>query len=300
MDRGPIVDIIMLNLNQEQDLIESISSLRDMEYNNYRILLVDNGSTDNSGFHIKERFANIEFLRSEENIGFTGGCNLGIKHSLKSGLASYILLLNSDTKVEENLLGALLEVAQKDERIGVVGAVSYYYFMPDKVHSAGNKFIWPLGIQRRVSTIKSEFEEVQSASGCCMLIKREAVEKIGLLDEKFFAYYEEADFCLRAKRNDFKVVVARDAKVWHKINKTLGSKTYQEYYIYTRNQPLFMLKNCPKIFLPNYFVVYFLKVFVRIIYFSVTFRRAMSKAVLNGFVDFFKGNFGKGRLFGKD
>lgn len=297
MDKAYLVDVIILNFNQEADTSECILSLKRMNYKNYRIILVDNGSSDGSGFHIKERFKDIEFLKSEENLGFAGGCNLGIKRSLETGLANYLLLLNNDTIVSENLLGSLLEVAQQDEWIGIIGAVNFYYSSPDKIHMAGHRFLWWLGIQGRVLNVNAKFKELQSVSACCMLIKKIVLEKIGLLDERFFIYYEDSDFCLRARRAGFKVAVAKEAKVWHKITKIFGSKTPQEYYIYTRNQPLFMLKNCPILFLPNYFVVYFTKVFIRIIYFFITSRRDISRRIFEGFLDFVKGNFGKGRLF---
>lgn len=297
MDNKYLVDIIILNFNQESDTAECILSLKRMNYKNYRIILVDNGSTDGSGGRLKERFKYIEFLKSGENIGFAGGANIGIKRSLESGLANYILLLNNDTVVGEELLDSLLEVAEMDNEIGVIGAVNFYYSWPDKVHMAGHRFLWWLGIQGKVFDVGSNFKEVQSVSACCMLIKRKVVEKAGLLDERFFVYYEDSDFCLRARRAGFKVGVARDAKVWHKINRTLGTGTPREYYIYTRNQPLFMLKHCPRLFLPNYFAVYFSKVFIRIIYFFVTLRKDFSVWIYRGLADFIKGNFGKGRLF---
>jgi len=299
MDKGPFVDIIILNFNQEPDTVECILSLKKMSYTNYRIILVDNGSADGSGKRIKEKFSEIELLRSGENLGFSGGCNYGIRHSLKSGLAGYVLLLNNDTKVNENLLTALLAVAQKDNRIGIAGALEFYYSQPDRLRMAGSRFIWWLGGHVLIRSITSEFKEVQYVSGCCMLIKKEVIEKIGLLDERFFAYYEDADFCLRARCAGFKVAAARDAKVWHKVTKVLGVKNPREYYIYTRNQPLFVLKNCPKIFLVNYFAVYFLKVFARLIYFPMTLRRDIAVAIFEGLADFFRGNFGKGRLFNR-
>lgn len=294
---GPLVDIIILNLNQERDTLECISSLKKMVYRDYRIILVDNGSVDGSGFRIKERNPDIEFLRKEKNLGFAGGCNSGIKYSLKSGKADYVLLLNNDTIVGEKLLNSLLTVAQKNAKIGIVGAVNFYYLQPERIHMAAHKIIWWLGLHSRVYKVISEFKMVQSVSGCCMLIKKQVIEKIGLLDERFFSYYEDADFCLRAKRAGFKVVVARDAKVLHKINRILGTGTPQEYYIYTRNQPLFMIKNCPKVFLLNYFIVYLLKVLTRLICFAIIGRIDISTAVFKGFIDCLKRNFGKGRLF---
>ena len=182
---------------------------------------------------------------------------------------------------------------------GVTGAVSFYYDRPDKIHMAGHKFIWWLGIQRPISKIESKVQEIQSVSGCCMLIRKAVIDKIGLLDERFFAYYEESDFCIRAKMAGFKVISARDAKVWHKINKVLGEGTPKEYYIYTRNQPLFMIKNCHKVFLIIFFILYFLKVFLRTGGFFVIGKTDISRAILSGFADFFKGNFGEGRLFAK-
>ncbi|MBI4336089.1 MAG: glycosyltransferase family 2 protein [Candidatus Omnitrophica bacterium] len=292
-----LVDIIILNFNQEADTAECILSLRRSNYKNYNIILVDNNSSDGSGFRLKERFKDIVFLRNGENLGFAAGCNLGLRHSLENSQGGYVLFLNNDTVVGESFLSELLGVAETEKSIGIVGAVSYYYALPDNVHMAGHKFFWWLGIQGVLREIGPRLEEVQSVSACCMLVKKEVFRKIGLLDERFFIYYEDADLCLRARRAGFKVAAARDAKVWHKINKIFGTKTAKEYYIYARNQPLFMLKNCPKIFLLNYFIVYALKVLVRAVYFFITFRMGVSIAILRGSADFLTRNFGKGRLF---
>jgi len=297
VDNKYLIDIVILNLNQEADTAECILSLKRMYYKNYRIILVDNGSTDGSGFRLRERFRDIQFLRSDENLGFAAGCNMGIRHSLETSQASYILLLNNDTVVSESLLTALLEAVQPDRSIGIAGAVNYYYFWPDKVHMAAHRFFWWLGVQGIIIDIDGKLREAQSVSGCCMMIRKEVVQTIGLFDERFFMYYEDSDLCLRAERAGFKVVAVKGAKVWHKIAAVFGARTPRGYYIYTRNQPLFMLKNCPKIFLANYFTVYFFKVSIRIIYFFATFRPAIAMAIIKGFLDFLTGNFGKRGLF---
>ncbi len=292
------IDIVILNFNQEAHTLECLLSLKRMNYKDYRIILVDNGSTDGSGPRLKEKFPQIEFLRSQENVGFAGGCNLGIKASEPSGKADYVLLLNNDTIVGEELINKLLEAAARDAGIGILGAVNYYYDRPEKVHMAAHRFRWWLGIQGIIYEVRDEYRQVQSVSACCMLIKKTVLEKVGLLDERFFAYYEDSDLCMRACRAGFKVVAVRGAKVWHRISAVLGTKGPQEYYIYTRNQPLFMAKNCPRIFLLNYFIVYFLKVSVRTAYFFITSKSDIARAVAAGVSDFLRGRFGKGRLFG--
>lgn len=295
---GTFIDIVILNFNQEKDTVECISSLKEAAYTDYRIILVDNGSADGSGQRIKERFKDIEFLSSAQNLGFTGGCNLGINHSLKSGRAGFILLLNNDTRVSGNLFEELSAVMRTDASIGIAGAVNYYYSRPDEINMSGHRFLWYLGIQRVAGGFEERSKEMQSVSGCCMLVRKEVFEKAGLLDDRYFIYYEDADLCMRARRFGYKVVAVRDAKVWHKISTTFGLKTPGEYYIYTRNQPLFMLKNCPRIFLPDYFLVYFLKISLRIVYFSIVARRDLVLALCHGLEDFIKGRYGKGRLFG--
>jgi len=296
-DTENVVDVVILNFNQESDTEECVLSLKKMHNQNYRILLVDNGSTDDSGFKLKEKFRDIEFLRSDKNLGFAGGCNLGLKKSIEDGPAGHILLLNNDTIVSENLIDELLRALRVNNAAGIAGAVNFYYSKPDKVHMAGHRFLWWLGIQSIVTKMDSRFKELQSLSACCMLIKKEVVEKVGLFDERFFIYYEDSDLCLRARGAGFNVVAARDARVWHKISRVFGEKTAGEYYIYTRNQPLFMLKNCPRIFLLNYFIVYLLKVFTRILYFSITGRWALAEGVFKGFSDFLAGEFGEGKIF---
>ena len=185
MDNKYLVDIVILNLNQEADTAECILSLKRMYYKNYRVILVDNGSTDGSGFRIKERFRDVQFLRSEENLGFAGGCNMGIRYSLENSRANYILLLNNDAVVSESLLTALLETVQPDRAIGIAGAVNYYYFWPDKVHMAAHRFFWWLGMQGILTAIEGKSKEVQSVSGCCMMIKKEVRRRQGCLMSAF-------------------------------------------------------------------------------------------------------------------
>jgi GT2 family glycosyltransferase len=292
-----LVDVIIINFNNERDTDECILSLKWMNYKNYRVVLVDNDSSDGSGFRIRERFKEIEFIRSEKNLGFAGGCNLAIRRAMEKNPSGYVLLLNNDAIVSENLLDSLLAVAEGDPRIGIVGAANYYYDDPERIHMTAHRFLWWLGIQGRMGAIDVDYKEVQSVSACCMLIKKDLILSAGLFDERFFVYYEDSDFCLRARRAGFKVVAVRDAKVWHKITSVLGTQTPREYYIYTRNQPLFMLRHCPKIFLPVYFCVYFGKISVRMIYFYATLRKERAAAIFNGAMDFFRGRFGEGRLF---
>ncbi|MEI8175336.1 MAG: glycosyltransferase family 2 protein [Candidatus Omnitrophota bacterium] len=297
MTGKPFVDIIILNWNSERDTAECIRSVEAQSFGDYRVIIVDNGSDDGSGERLRARFPRCEVLRSEVNLGFAGGCNLGIRHALAQERADYFLLLNNDTIVAPEMLELMVREGAMDERRGIIAAVNYYYARPATVHMAAHRFFWWRGMQGIIKDVASACAEVQSVSGSCMLIRKDVIGKIGFFDERYFAYYEDADLCLRARRSGFKVIVVRDAKVWHKIATVLGKGTPREYYIYTRNQPLFMLKNAPRFFLPNYFLVYGAKVLVRIFYFFCTARREKATAILRGWEDFMNGNFGRGRLF---
>jgi len=299
MGEKPFVDIVILNFNREQDTAECILSLARMDYKDYRVIVVDNGSSDGSGSRLKQRFGKIELIRSEANLGFAGGCNVGMTHSMRSGKAAYLLLLNSDAIAGERLLDALTDVAAMDPTIGIVGAINYYYDQPSKVHQAWHSFIWPLGgiAGRGYYPFTAPAKDVQSVPGSCMLIKREVLAAAGLFDERFFAYYEDSDLCLRARRAAFRVVVAAGAKIWHKLSKVVADATPGEQYIYARNQPLFMLKNCPAVFLPLYFARYFLRVTLGSIYCGVTGKARIAHALMRGCSDFMRNRFGEGALF---
>lgn len=223
----PLVYILILNWNGKKDTLECLSSLKKIHYPNYRICLVDNASTDDSVGVFRATFSNIEIIENYENLRFAEGNNIGIRHALEHG-ADYVLLLNNDTKVDEEFLQQMVEVAEGDSNLGMVGPKIYHDDQPNLIWSAGGEIdFWKgkiahRGLRQRNSENFDEIVEVDYLTGCALLVKKEAIEKVGLLDSSYYMYTEDADWCERTKRAGFKLFFAPGASVWHKLSSASG------------------------------------------------------------------------------
>lgn len=263
----PMVSIIVLNWNGKEETIECIESLKNIKYPNYEVIVVDNGSTDGSVEILSKKYPNIKFIKNKENLGYAEGNNIGIRQAIKNK-SIYVLLLNNDTVVDPNLLNELVNVAENDEKIGVVGPTIYNYNNKNKIQSCGAKLNWytsktKLLRENEIEDGKSnEIVDVDYVSGCAFLVKCELFKKIGFLCKDYFAYREEVELCVRAKRNaSYKIVCAQKAKIWHKghvsSNKLSG---FAEYHI-TRNNFWFMKQYATK-FQYISFLIYFFGYFL--------------------------------------
>jgi GT2 family glycosyltransferase len=191
----------------------------------------------------------LTLIKNKKNYGFPGGNNGGMKYALKFFNPDYILLLNNDTVVEENFLGELIEKGESRGDIGILGPKIYFYDEPNIIWSAGCKISWKLsrGIQIGTNEVdKGQYDtekEVEYVSGSAFLIKKELIEKIGLMDETYFLYFEESDWTLRANQEGYKSLYVPSASVWHKVSRSGGgiSNPIGLYYI-TRNRWIFMRK----------------------------------------------------------
>ena len=229
----PVIWIVVLNWNRPQDTLECVASLRELDYPAYRILVVDNGSTDESVDLFRE-LPDIELVVNEQNLGFAAGNNRGIQHALDQG-ADYVLLLNNDTTVSPPLLTRMLEAAHTDPRIGIVGPMIYYSDRPEQVWFAGMRFRHGLYVVRRglhLDPPHDPVEEVDFVSGCGMLVPRQTWERVGLFDPRFFMYYEDLDLCIRAKEAGYRIVCATQAHMWHALSASTGGpdSPLKQYY----------------------------------------------------------------------
>ena len=221
MKNFPLVYIIILNWNGWQDTIECLESLKKQTYRNFRIVVVDNGSSGPDVDILGERYGDfITIIENKKNYGFAGGNNVGIKYALKQG-ADYILLLNNDTILDPYFLEEVLKVAEQDPKVGIVGGKVYYYHYPNILQSVGGKVNWWIGKIYHYGDCldRGQFDEVAERDfvyATAMLVKREVFEKIGLLDPTLFFGIEEYDFCTRAKKAGYRVMYTYKAKIWHK------------------------------------------------------------------------------------
>lgn len=192
----------------------------------------------------------IVIIRNDNNDGFAEGNNIAIKKIIN--VADYILLLNNDTVVDSDFLKELIEVMESHKDIGIAGPIVYHYNETDKIQSAGGMLDWKKGISphiiRKEKLRSSEnITDVDYIMGCSLLVKCDLVEKVGLLDKNFFVYWEETDFCTRAKKKNYRIVSVWNSKIWHKGGSTTKKTNgFYEYHI-TRNRFWFMRKNASKV-----------------------------------------------------
>jgi GT2 family glycosyltransferase len=288
---GSKVSVIVLNLNGYEDTRECLASLRKVRYPNFDVVLVDNGSSDNSGYRLEREFPDVKFIRSERNTGFTGGNNLGIRYALDGG-ASYVLMLNNDTIVSPDFLEKLVEVAETDSGIGIVGPKILYASDPQRIWFAGGYIRHGSGACHHVGLNELDQpdkyrEAVDSAfiTGCAMLVKSEVFRKIGLLDDKLFCTFEDVDFCMRATEVGSRSVFVPASRIWHKISQTVGLQSPFTLYLCTRNQLNWVAKYVPQPYTSGALALTFVKKFVRMILFSFK-NRDLAVAVWQGMRDF--------------
>lgn len=241
------VSIIILNWNNYKDTKECFESLNEITYPNYEVIFVDNWSTDGSDEQLRNEFPQHRFIQTGANIGFSGGCNAGIKYAMENG-TDYILLLNNDTIVKKDFLEPLVETIKKDEKIGIVGGKAYYYDEPNRIHMAGAKMDWLRATYTRYGADqidKGQCDtpgEVGFTSAYFMLVKKKVFTEIGLLCEDYFGGVEECEFVVKAKEAGYKIYYVPDSVIWHKISRSFTPGTPRVVYNCYRNKLIFMRK----------------------------------------------------------
>jgi len=291
------VNIIILNWNGYEDSKECIKSLQQVTYKNYQIVLVDNGSDVNEAELLENDLPTIKAIRSEQNLGFSGGNNFGIKYSLEQSV-DYILLLNNDTTVVKNFLEPLVEKLLQDKQVGIAAPQINYYDEPNKVWSAGGKIskIRASGFadsDKFESKLSTNDMEVDFVSGCCMLVRREVFEKIGLFDENYFLYVEDTDLCYRVKEAGYKIYVTPKSKIFHKVNSsTKKNNSILPLYYTTRNRLYFAKKNFKRTFYLALIYLSFVMT-IKAVCWIIIGRANSVKTVIHGFKDFFYNKMGK-------
>jgi GT2 family glycosyltransferase len=241
----PSVGIIILNWNGGEDTLACLNSLSRLDYPARRVLLVDNGSGDDSLAQVRARFADVTVIENGRNLGYAGGNNVGLRWALAQKL-DYALLLNNDTEVAPDALQRLVAAAEAAPGCGAAGPTIYYWASPERIWSAGGQVDRRKGTTRMLHLNEAEAgqlgqnpQRTDFVTGCALLIKRAALERTGLLDERFFAYYEEAEWCVRAARAGFGTWQVPAAHIWHKIPLDARDSSPRVHYYMTRNRLLF-------------------------------------------------------------
>lgn len=246
-----LISIIVLNWNGKTDTVECINSLQGITYKNYTIIVVDNGSTDDSVDVLKNTFNDIVILETGTNLGYAGGNNIGIEYAMNAG-AEYIFLLNNDTIVAPDILDHLLTSSSKHPKAAVLGAQILFYDEPNVIWCNGGE--WSnkdlsfklSGYREPVDSHNTTCAVTDYVCGCAFFVKSDRFMDIGLLDDDFFLTYEETDWCYRAKQRGYVPMIVNDAKVWHKISVSFGgNQSPLAKYFMTRNKLLWAKKHLP-------------------------------------------------------
>jgi GT2 family glycosyltransferase len=254
------VAIIILNWNKPDLTVKTINSVLKINHHNfnYQIFLVDNGSSDDSLSIFHQEFdsnSKIKIIDNNSNLGFVGGNNLAIKYILKSDF-DHICLLNNDVLVDPDFLTNLIKNTSNYSVLGpkIYFAPGYEYHYHRYTKKQRGNVIWFAGGQMDWDNIygshigvdeidNGQYDEINDQvdflTGCCLLINRQVFEKIGFLDNNFFMYLEDADFCQKAKKNNFKMAYIPSSKIWHiNAGSSKSGGDLQNYFI-TRNRLIF-------------------------------------------------------------
>jgi GT2 family glycosyltransferase len=217
------VALVILTCNQKQMLEETLESIiKKMNYKNYKIFLVDNGSKDRHDLMVLKKFPKVDVTRNEKNLGFSKGNNIGIKKALKEYKPDYFLLLNDDMEIsDKDFLNKMMKVAEKDKKVGVVGCQQIY---PDGTMQDVGGYFRTWSLTKILEFKNGETLDVDQFMGSCMLIKKELINKIGGLDEIYTPFLlEDSDYCLRAKEAGYLIKIVTSTKIIHKKSKTVNS-----------------------------------------------------------------------------
>jgi len=246
----PLVYVVTLTWNQREDTLGCLESLTQMTYPNYRLLLVDNASADKTIEAVQERFPHIKIIVNSQNMGFSGGFNIGLRHALAQG-AEYVFIINNDTFVEPHILDELIAHADSPD-VGILAPKIYYASEPNRIWSVGGgQHPWTLEMIHKGDgqLDQGQWEQVIERDylvGCALLLKRSMLEKIGLFDtgSYFPIYYEDVDLCLRARMAGYRLLLVPNAKMWHKVSASGGgSDSPRERYLMARNSVRFFRKH---------------------------------------------------------
>ena len=218
---------VVVNWNGGDQNLECLESLVRQGLLPAEIVFVDNGSKDGSVEAVERRFPGLVLLRNRENLGFGEGANQGAREALARG-AELVFFVNNDVELPDGTLARLEEALARSRELGIVGPRVLYKDEPGVVWCAGGMLTWKqnlstlLGHKEKDGPRWRESRDVDYVAGCALLARREVLEKVGLFDARYFAYMEDVDLCLRAKRAGFRVGLVGDAAAHHATSSATG------------------------------------------------------------------------------
>ena len=294
----PLIVSVILNTNRRQDTLKCLESLARANYTNHQVIVLDNHSTDGSVEAICEQFPAARIVHLQENLGYAGNNNVGIQLALEMG-ADWVFVLNEDTVLDPDCLPQLVQAGESDPGIGIVGPLVYHFDEPEYIQSAGG-ILGPYWQSKHLEKDQLDRGQLKAnravewISGCAIMVRRAAVEQAGMIDARFFYYWEETEWCLRIGRAGWRVVHVPAAKLWHKGVQRNYKPKPNVFYYGTRNRLLMMRKhNAPA----RVWTQAFFEITRTLISWSIRpkwrGKRADRDAMWQGLRDFFRGKWGK-------
>lgn len=310
------VAIITLNWNRADDTIECLTSVYKSAYTNYKVWVVDNASSDDSLSKIKVAFPQASYIENKHNLGFAEGNNVAIREAMREGF-EYIYLINNDAVMHPDAIALVIEAAKNDQKAAVLGSCIYYYENPNKCWFAGADFDLKtkrffLLNQKDIDTTallngkrsqnccsvqpSTEIIETKTVHGCGMLVRCSSLAHTGLMDERFFLYNEETDWCMRIRSFGYRCLLVPNSLVWHKGCSSTGYNSPLYNYFVQRNSLLMLEKNINGNMFSNIFNRFFFDnlfmVFYQILSEKNSAKKKLAKAKLLGIRDYVLRRFG--------
>lgn len=241
-----MVSIITINYNQVALTCALIESLKNVTYPAFEIIVVDNFSPEDPTEIITKQYPFVKYIRSNVNLGFAGGNNLGIQISE----GKYLLFLNNDTEVDPGFLEPLVNLFETNPNAGIASSKILYHNSDQIIQYAGSTNINPFtGRNQRIGHLEKDLgqhdalKETDLAHGAAMMVPRKVIDEAGMMPEFFFLYYEELDWCERIKRAGYRIYYVPASRVYHKESMSVGKNSTLKTYYMTRNRLLFMRRN---------------------------------------------------------
>lgn len=243
---NPLVSIVTVNFNNAVVTCDLLHSIERNSYRNLEVIVVDNASVEDPTAALKATYPAVQVIRSEKNLGFSGGNNLG----LRVAKGEYLFLVNNDTEFTDGLIEGLLELFAQYPDAGIASPKFHYYFHKGTIEYAGYRAVdiltgrnGMIGCKEPDNGQYDRISETNYAHGGGMMIPARILQEVGLMPEVFFLYYEEFDWCEQIKRKGYKVYYQYKSLIYHKESMTTGKNSPLKTYYITRNRILFMRRN---------------------------------------------------------